>query len=209
MINLLPPDRLANLRIARSNTILRRYIQLALIGSVVLVAAVVLAYYFLNTQQVNTRHTAEANQQKIAQLEPVQKQAEELSATVNTIAGLFSRNIKFSDMLTQIGGVMPPGSVLTGLQFSIEDLDSPLAISAQVDTEQKAAILRNNLAGSSLFSKAEIQTIAHINNDVSVSDSTTPSPSKTPTTSVTTNKSPYNYTTVINAYLKDVSETKK
>ena len=199
MINLLPPQRLANLRLARQNTILRRYVELALVSAVILAGACAVAYYFLNAQQVNTRRTVELDQQKIDQLEPVQKQAEQLSLTVNTIAGLLSHNVKFSDMLTQVGSVTPSGAVLTGLQFSIENLKSPLIISAHVDTEQKAAVLRNNLAGSALFSKAEIQSITQVGS--SGTTSSVPNNSDA-TPGVADTLSPYKFTTVINAYFK-------
>ena len=118
MINLLPPGRVLNIRLARSNTILRRYVELIIVGSLVLLAAILVARYFFGVQNDNIQRTVDLNNAKIASLQPVQKQAEELSATVNTISGLLSRNVKFSDMLTQIGGIMPPGSVLTGLKFS-------------------------------------------------------------------------------------------
>ena len=189
MINLLPPTRLHNLRLARSNTVLRRYVEFMLLGIALIIIAVSAAYYLLNIQQKNVQSTVRISQTKIRKLEPVQKQAEQLNVTVNTIAGLLARNVKFSDMLTQIGGVMPQGSVLTGLQFSIEDLKSPLVISAQVDTEQKAAILRNNLASSPLFSKVTIQSISQYDPQPTVG-------------APATQDSPYKFTTVLKAYLK-------
>jgi Tfp pilus assembly protein PilN len=189
------------MRIARSNTILRRYLELALISLVVIAGAVAGAYYFLNSQQTSTGQTLAVDQKKVKELEPVQKQAEDLSATINTIAGLMSRNVTFSDMLTQIGGIMPSGSVLTGLQFSLEDLKSPLIVSAQVESEERAAVLRNNLAGSVLFKSAEIKIIAEIKEKES---STT-----TDSTATSVKQSPYKYTTTINAYFKESTGVKK
>ena len=202
MINLLPPKRVLDIKIARTNTILSRYIKLLLLSILVLTAAVIAAHYFFIIQESNTQHTLAINQKKVQQLEPVQKQAEDLSQTVNTISGLLSRNIKFSDMLTQIGSIMPPGSVLTGLQFSIEDVESPLVVSAQVDNAQKAAVLRNNLASSPLFKKAEIKNITQIEKK---SDTNPPSVSTEPVlpTTDTSTRDSYTYTTVINAYFKD------
>jgi len=207
MINLLPPKMVLDIKIARNNTILRRYIELTLISILLLIAVIIAAYYFFNVQNQNTKRTVDINQVKIDKLKPVQEQAEQLSATVNTISGLLSRNVKFSEMLTQIGGLMPSGSVLTGLQFSIEDVKSPLVISAQVDNEQKAAVLRNNIANSNLFNKADIKSITLI-------EAKTTTPSSTPTTTeqttvptltpnTTSTNSPYKFTTVINAYFKD------
>lgn len=199
MINLLPPKRLINMRIARSNTILRRYLELALISVVIVAAAITGAYYILHNQQQDIQKTVSINQEKVKKLEPVQKEAEQLSATINTIAGLMSKNVKFSDMLTQIGGIMPPGSSLTGLQFSLEDTSSPLIVSAQVVSEERAAVLRNNLANSALFKDAKIVTITEIKKEESETSD--------PATPVVEN--PYQYTVTINAFFKDGIGAKK
>ena len=196
MINLLPPERNLNMRVARNNTILRRYLELVVVSLVVIAAAVAGAYYFLYSQQQSIEKTVAINQDKVKALEPVQKQAEQLSVTINTIAGLMSKNVKFSDMLTQIGGIMPEGSVLTGLQFSLENLSSPLIVSAQVENEERAAVLRNNLASSPLFKDAEIITITEIKSD-DTADSTVTTPAAPQV------ENPYKYTTTINAYFKD------
>lgn len=204
MINLLPPQRVVSLKIARSNTVLRRYVELTIVSMILLFAAFGMAYYFLHAQQTNTAQTVELDKQKIEKLRPVQKQAEELSSTVNTVAGLLTNNVKFSQMLTQIAGLMPQGSVLTGLQFSIEDVKLPLAISAQVDSEQKAAILRNNIEASDLFSRADIQNISLIGEP----GSTNSVPSNGVADKPSSTQSLYTYTTVINAYLSN-NEVKK
>ena len=197
MINLLPPARLLNMRIARNNVILRRYLELALLSMAIVAIAVIGAYYFLESQQNNSEQTASLARQKAEELAPVQKQAEELSVTINTISGLLSRNIKFSEMLTQIGGVMPSGSVLTGLQFSLQDLKSPLVVSAQVENEERAAVLRNNLANSALFKSAEIKSIIEI-------EEGDEEPVVNPDgTVVPAQENPYRYTTTINAFFKD------
>lgn len=204
MINLLPPQRVVSLKIARSNTVLRRYVELTVVSMILLFAAFGMAYYFLHAQQTNTAQTVELDKQKIEKLQPIQAQAEELSGTVNTVAGLLTNNVKFSQMLTQIAGLMPQGSVLTGLQFSIEDVKLPLIISAQVDSEQKAAILRNNIEASDLFSRADIQNISLIGE----SGSTNSVPNNGAANNPSSTQSLYTYTTVINAYLSN-NEVKK
>lgn len=209
MINLLPPKRLLNIKIARSNTVLRRYVELILIGMVIVGAAVIAAYYFLNTQQSNVKNTLTTNQEKLSELSKVQKEAEELSATVNTISGLLSRNVKFSEMLTRIGGTMPDGAVLTGLQFSIENTNAPLTISAEVENEERAAVLRNNLLTSGLFKTVNIKSInlikqAESSNEESETETET---EETPVPDVAnTSDERYRYTAVLDAYLKELGE---
>ena len=201
MINLLPPKRLLNIRVARNNTVLRRYVELALASIIVLAVSVGFSYYFLSSQQDDVKKTNELTQSKSEELKPVQKQAEELSASVNTISSLLSRNIKFSELLTQIGGLMPEGSVLTGLQFSIEDLESPLVVSAQIENESTAAVLRSNLASSPLFKDVTIKSITQNENKELI-------PTDKPEESAEQEQK-YKYTTVINTFFKDLSGKKK
>lgn len=182
------------MRIARTNTILRRYLELTLLSVVVIAGAVVAAYFILNNQQHDIQKTLAINQAKVKKLEPIQKEAEQLSATITTIARLMSKNVKFSEMLTQIGSVMPPGSSLTGLQFSLEDTTSPLIVSAQVASEERAAVLRNNLANSLLFKDAKIVTITEIKEE---------KPTENDPAAPAVAENPYKYTVTINAYFKD------
>lgn len=215
MINLLPPKRLLSMRTARANTILRRYINLILIGVIVIFAALAAAFYFLSSRQQNVKTVLEDHQKKVSALEPLQNEAQSLSVTVDTIASLLSRNIVFSEMLRSIGANMPPGAVLTGMQFSVETADAPLVISAEVEDEGKAAILRNNLVASGLFTSVEIKSITR--NKEEETAVTQPGPSQTPpeggeqTTATppapaqpAKKESPYKYTTVLNTTLKPV-----
>ncbi|MBP7837397.1 hypothetical protein KA021_01705 [Candidatus Saccharibacteria bacterium] len=208
MINLLPPQRLLDKQIARSNTILRRYVELSVISIAVIGLAVVAASYFLKSQQNDVQETVARNTQKVKELAPVHKQGEELAATITTISNLLSHNVNFSDMLMQIGGVTPPGAILTGLQFSIEDFDSPLVITARVESAERGAVLRNNLASSELFSKAEIQSITQAEDSETSSVPNAPTPDGEVAPSIE-KKSQYKYTAVINAHFKkDVGKKK-
>lgn len=209
MINLLPPKHKVTTRIARSNTILRRYVELIIISMVVIATSLFAAYYFLQRQQQNVRSTLETNQKKVAELEPVQKEAEELSATVNTISGLFSQNVKFSEMLTKIGGTMPPGTVLTGLQFSIENTDAPLVISAELENEERAAVLRNNLIASGLFKDVTIKTIVLNEEKPAAQQNSNTEAQAAPASNTATTLNKYRYTVAIEALLLTNSGEKK
>lgn len=197
MINLLPPQKLANIRIARSNTVLRRYIELMLLSLAVIITAIVVANYFMNVQQANVQKIIDEDQKSLTKLAPVQKEAAQLSDTVNTIASLLSRDVRFSTLLEQIGGLMPKGAVLTGIQYSTDDLTAPLVISAQVEDEQTAAVLLNNINASDLFASAEIQSINSVEEDSATSS--------TATDQVATAPVQYKYNATINAFFKPIS----
>lgn len=201
MINLLPPQTRANMRIARSNTSLRRYIELLTLALLVVVTAYIAGQYFLSSQQKDVQNVIDTNTRSVKKLEGVQNEATQLSATINTIAGLLSREISFSRMLEQTSALLPQGSVLTGLQFSIEDLKSPLVITAQVDTEAKAAVLLKNLQSSNLFENTQLVSISQIKEE-STTTPTTPLTAPDAAPSAPAPTSPYKYNAVINAYFK-------
>lgn len=203
MINLLPPQARTNIKIARNNTTLLRYVELLILALLVVTTAYIVGQYFLSTQQSNVQNVVDANKVVIDELKTVQNDAEQLSATINTISGLLSREISFSDTLEQTSALLPQGSVLTGLQFSIEDLKSPLVITAQVDTEAKAAVLLKNLQSSDLFENTQLVSISQIKEETSVTTPLAPTtPEATAPTAPATASSPYKYTAVINAYFK-------
>lgn len=204
MINLLPPKRLINMRIARTNTVLRRYIELVLVGICVLVAALFAARYFLTNHQRSVQTTLDESQKKVAALQQTQTDAEQLSVTINTIAGLLARNISFSDMLVKIGATMPTGTVLTGMQFSTEDTNAPFIVSADIESEERAAVLRNNLVSSDLFTDASIKSITRKTEEPQPSTTQTEDSEAAPAQQVDR----YKYTAIIHTTLKPVEEAR-
>ena len=76
MINLLPPKRVLNIKTARNNTVLKRYIELTIFSMILIIIATVLAFILFTNERDNIQETVDIDQQKIAKLEPVQKQAE-------------------------------------------------------------------------------------------------------------------------------------
>lgn len=203
MINLLPPKNRIAIETAKRNTILRRYLELAVLGVCSLAFLIVGSYYYLQLQDKNTKKTLDLNNQKLSLLEPVQDEAKQLTVTINTIAALFSREVDFSTMLTKIGQLMPPTSVLTNLEIDSSLKDSPLNISAQVDTEEKAAVLRNNLEKSELFNKAKIISIEKIAYDETTTATNTDEKDAEPV-----KDSPYRFTVQIEAYFSDTGDKK-
>lgn len=183
MINLLPPNRRLDMKIARNNTVLRRYIELILLSMIIIIAAIAASYYFLDSRRTDVKNTVEADKKTIAELKKTQEEAQGLSTTINTVAKLLSQNIKFSDVLTKIGNVMPDGASLTNVQFEAGELNAPLIVTVDMVNEERGAVLRNNLANSEIFEDARIRSILAIE-------------TKQP-------NYPYSYTAILEVYFKD------
>lgn len=174
MINLLPSDRLLERRLAKSNTQLRLYLIIAIAGAFLVIAALFVAEKFLLSHRQDVESQLIINQSKAKELAPVQEDAKKLSLTINTISGLFGDEVRFSDLFTEVGGLTPSGTVLTGLQLSVDSLDAPLTITALTQDESRAIVLRENLEKSDLFKSAEIKSISR--NETAANSSTPESP---------------------------------
>jgi hypothetical protein len=135
-----------------------------------------------------------------------------LSDEITTINSLLNRQIKFSELLPNIGKLMPPGAVLRELDFTTSDIlagssggkaatssasgPKPFIIQASVKDRTIASTLLENIKTSSLFTDADI---------VSVNQSSKGSTDANALPSIT---SKYPYDVTINAYLKKIDPSK-
>lgn len=208
MINLLPPKQRLEIRTAKQNSLLRRYLELSIVGVMVLTLLIIGSHYYLSMQERNSKKTVELNQDKIKELQSIEADAEDLSTTLQLIATIISGDVKFSTMLTEIGSLMPPKSVLTGLELTNIDEKTPLLITAAIDQEEKAAILKNNLETSSLFERAYVRRIYTTDSQETTSVTTTNSQNNRDDESKD-DTDEYKYLTEIEVYFKPKEKRSK
>lgn len=159
MINLLPTEVKQQITYKKRNSLLVKYI-IASTAVVAMVALVMLAGgYFLQTEQQQLQSEIERKQKQLGDLSLQAEQARVLSNQVDTIAHLLEQEVKFSKLLPAIAGLIPNGAELTNLNLN-EEIDEPLLLVANVDSQTTAAVLRENIESSDLFNSADIQSIS-------------------------------------------------
>lgn len=146
MINLLPGEYRTHLRYGRLNARLGRwlFVGILLIAGLVLILSV--SWLYMNQQISNLdSSTAETKSQLKAQkLEQVQKQADEISQNIKTIDKVLNQEIRFSELIQEIGKVMPKGAVLNSL--TISTVNGALNLSANTKGYPQAAQIAVNLS---------------------------------------------------------------
>lgn len=161
MINLLPTDYGAGLRYSHLNAILRRWLIAALLACGILVLILAVGGLYIAQQNKNlTKNIDSVNQQLQAQdLAGTQKKAKDITNNIRIISQVLSREIRFSGLITQIGSVMPPGTVLSGLTLS--KVDGGLDLSASARDYTSAAQIAVNLSDpkNKIFDKVDIVNI--------------------------------------------------
>lgn len=158
MINLLPPAVKQQNQFARWNVSLLQYTFLTVAISISLVGVLIFGVVIVSRDESSLQKAIDTKQQTLDQLQPEFNQAKLLANRVNTVKALFDKNIEFSKLLQNIGALIPDGASLTGLSLTGND-QRPLQIQAKVKTQDLAAVLRENLEASDIFSLADIQVI--------------------------------------------------
>lgn len=162
MINLVPPSYSQAMRIGRSNSRLRLWLTGAVIATGGLVVIIGLSWLYVNHQISNLTHSTDAlNQQlKAENLSQIQKQASTINGNIKVINQVLGREIRFSDLIQQIGSVLPGGTVLNSL--SVSKIDGAIDLNVNARDVASANQVAVNLGDpkNKLFNKIDIVSIS-------------------------------------------------
>lgn len=166
MINLLPTEHFTLIRFGRQNSLLRKWIigALGAIGGLIIILAGGWVYLHQQANNLQTSLDKTNSQLQAQNLAKVQQDAKEITGDIKVINQVLGNEVHFSDLIQDIGKVMPSGTVLSSL--SLSKIDSSLDLSANAKDSSAAAQIAVNLNDPSngLFSKVDIVNIS-CNND--------------------------------------------
>ncbi len=184
MINLLPKDRRESFMYARRNTKLVRWA----VGMVIIVLLMVglwgtgYLYIASTTSKLNKTINQKREDLKAQKLEETQTRIQDLSNNLKLILQVLSKEVLFSELLQQIGAVMPPGSVLSTMEIS--KVEGGIDLTAYAKNHQTATQVQVNLEDSrnKLFDKVDLVSVncAESNSDRTSEEESTGDTSNNP-----------------------------
>lgn len=161
MINLLAPASNSELRYRHYNSLLKRWLIMSTIATGGLILIVVMGWLYITSQNQTLSSSINVTKQQLQaqDLNGVQKQAKDLTGNIKIINQVLSREIRFSDLIQQIGAVMPSGTVLSSLTLS--KVDGAIDLSTNSKDYASAAQIAINLgdANNNIFQKVDIVNI--------------------------------------------------
>lgn len=161
MINLLPPAYADSIRYGRINSKLGKWLLAMILAIVGLILILAFGWLYIRNQTISLQKDVDGlNQQLKAQnLDQVKKDAEEISESVKIINQVLSQEVRFSDLIQDIGKVMPPGTVLSSL--TLNKLSGGVNLTANARDQASAAQIAANLNDprNMLFEKVDIVRI--------------------------------------------------
>lgn len=159
MINLMPPEAKSSIKYGAYNVNIIQYSVLILAIGVALAALVVFGVQIVRSDEANLNDSIAKKQIQLQEYTADNDKAQALTAKISTISKLLEGEVRFSELLQEIGGLLPAGARLTGLQLTT-DFTEPLVLVATVNSKQTATELQQNLANSDLFVGADIQSLS-------------------------------------------------
>jgi len=162
VINLLPGEYRHSLKTARLSSQLRRWLFVLWAAIAGLVIIMVVGWFYINQQSKNlTQDIANTNAELTDQnLGQVQKDTRTLTGNIKIINQVLGREIRFSDLIQDIGKVMPNGTILDSLTLS--QVSGAIDLSASAKDYNSAAQIAINLSDpqNQIFNKVDIVTIS-------------------------------------------------
>jgi Tfp pilus assembly protein PilN len=161
MINLLPPEMKQSYRYARRNRQLVFW-SAAFLVAITGVAILTGSGLAVMNRSINTHKTdiaAIETRLTSQNLSGTKKEVTAISTNLNLMVGVLSKQVLFSELLTQLANITPPNVILTNL--SISQTVSAIDVTARATDYNSAAQLQTNLAdpNNKIFSSADIVDI--------------------------------------------------
>ncbi len=158
MINLLPIETKKELRAARTNVMLIRY--LAFLGFALAFMVLVSggSYWFLMSAKDANDKLFNNKQNTLTAYEASKKQLDSMLASVSTVKSITYQQVSYSSIISELASVLPNGIILSNLNIDNDDIDKPIAIKARAINDNAVNSLKNNFSNSSMLSAPTVQS---------------------------------------------------
>ncbi len=162
MINLSPDDYKESLRYARRSSKLLRWVGGTLIILIAVLLTQLIGFTYLKSetkryQKINASITQDL---KNNDLEGTLKTVENISGSLKLIVQVLSKQVLFSELIKQVGSVMPENTVLSNIEIS--NVEGGIDLSAETKDQESATQIQVNLMdpNNKLFDKVDIVSIS-------------------------------------------------
>ena len=162
MINLLPTQLREERLYGRRNRALLVFIASFAVAILLVVSVIAFSVVSLDDEKTQVQSNIDTNNVQITQLQAETSDVSALSARLETTYELFSTSIKFSELIPQIGELLPEGTTINGLTLT-GGVTDPLALDVNLRNPDLAPVLLQNLTSSDLFEAADIETLSPSN----------------------------------------------
>jgi Tfp pilus assembly protein PilN len=165
MINLLPPLTKQEIRAARVNVLLVRYVVLLTAATVFVLGALGTGFYITwNDKNAALAREQQANN-SASTYAKVKQDSESFAKDLSTAKTILSGEVSYSQLLIDIANVLPAGTIVDNLSLASNSFGTPVTLTARTKLGPDAANrdinalnLKKALEASSLFENVSINS---------------------------------------------------
>lgn len=163
MINLLPGETKQQLRAARTNVILIRYMGVIVIAFGFLVLTLFGSYLLLAQTKAGAELIVESNNTDASEYAETQQQITALSSNLSKARVLLDGHISYARVLRALGESMPTGTVIEAIELTPETFTgTTVTLKVYATSTQATVQLRENLQSSATFDNINLASIEEI-----------------------------------------------
>ncbi len=161
MINLLPTEYKHQLRAARANTFLVRYIFVLLLAAAFVVVVIAGAYWLLTQTKTSAESLIEVNSDKAAVYQATEQEITNLSSNLVSSKQILDRQNSYAKTLRAIGATMPTGAIVERIELKDSSFNAgSLTLKIFARNNQIATSVREAFANSAQFTGVNIDSIS-------------------------------------------------
>lgn len=159
MINLLPTTRKEDIRYAKLNRIVLRYLRLVILLGLVIGGILGATVFYVGVMKAQAATDVTNKQQEITANAPFMKQAKDASDRLLAIKGIQVSQTRFSLLLDDLAKVLPQGVAIDTITLTGDDT-KPVRIAVNGNTYNSVLAFRDAVANSSRISGVDLESIS-------------------------------------------------
>lgn len=159
MINLLPSDKKAEIRAARTNTIIVRYIGILLAATLFSLGVLYVSHSILEQTMQSAKSRLAAVNSQPSSLGQVDADAQALTQKLSESKHVLDQEVRYSKVLTKLGQAMPKNTILDAVEFTNETfMSTPTVVKVYAKSAADTTTLAQVLRSSGVFSSITVQS---------------------------------------------------
>lgn len=153
MINLLSDQRKDDIRAARANVIMLRYIVIIALALVFICGALYVSHTILERTMQSSESIISSNDVKADVYSETKAQVTELSAKLSEAKTTLDQEVRYSQVLVKLGQLTPTGAVIDNLKLTTASFSgTPTEITVLAKSNVDPSALQTQFQSSPLFS---------------------------------------------------------
>jgi hypothetical protein len=158
-MNLLPFSIRAERIYGRRNRILIGFVVSLFITASIVACIMLGGLRFVGSEESSIKEEIQTNNEQVLKLEADIEDVSSVAARLAAADKLFDSSILFSELVPEIGSLLPKGSIINSLALTGGNTD-PLTLDVSLASADLAPVLQSNLVQSELFEAADVNSIS-------------------------------------------------